>query len=373
MNPMLLSQPVVDRPHQPQHLGAVYYLPKTILTLTIKSYGRIKQVEVDGKEDPRPIPEVVVIEGVEPREIADSRYPYVLQYDPSITSNDRVCIGVSQAGLLQSVEGAADDKTGDIAIAIAKLAGRLAGPGAFAGTVAKTESDKLFTELRTMKIDIDPLDERQWQVVNMAMRANLGPIAANYEFGVGDIKNLVGAASPKSCPLNSVCYRTRVPVQLFLARKRGRDYQVTSSVFAKVVSQKVTANIDVSRAFMVEKVTKLKFTNGILTAVNMRKPSEALAVAKLPLTVLDAAMTSALAAPGNFLAKANGSAVTTKLAQDAADTETNIVKLQEQLKAIREGDYSNTPETGTLMADAFKLTCTTPSVGAGKQGANDGI
>ena len=359
MNPMLLSQPVLlDDPHKPLQLGAVYYLPKSILTLTIKSYGRIKQVEEEDKvAEPEPIPEVVVITGAETRHIADSRYPYVLQYDPSVTSNDRVCIGVSQSGLLQSVEGAADDKTGDIAIAIAKLAGRLAGPGAFAGALTQEKAKNLFVELRTMTIEIDPLDERQWHAVNTAMRANLGPIAANYEFGVGDIKNLVGAASPKSCPLNSVCYRTRVPVQLFLARKRGHQYQVTSSVFAKVVSQKVTANVDVSRAFMVEKVTRLTFNEGVLIAVNMKKPSEALAVAKLPLTVLDAITTSALAAPGNFLAKVNGSAATAKLVEDAATTEQKVADLQVKLAQIRNGDYSDAPLVPEAAA-AFKLTCT---------------
>ena len=363
---MLLSQPVLlDDPHKPQQVGTLYYLPKSVLKLTIKSYGRARKVG-DREE---PVPEVILIDpaqnsttkeyNTKTYEIADTRHAYALQYDPKITSNDRVCVGVSEDGLLQSVEGAADDKTGDIAIAIAKLAGRLAGPGAFAKTTAT--ADNLFYELRAMTIEIDPLDERQWQLVNMAMRANLGPIAANYEFGVTDTKDLVGAASPKSCPLNSVCYRTRVPVQLFLARKRGHQYQITSSVFRDVVSQKVIANVDVSRAFMVEKVTRLTFKDGILLAVNMRKPSEGLAVAKLPLTVLDAIATSALAAPGDFLAKANGSAATADLVRDISANATQVKNLQDQLKTIREGDYSTvTKEQLTAELETFKLTCTTP-------------
>jgi len=275
-------------------------------------------------------------------------------------------MGVSPEGLLQSVEGAADDKTGDIAIAIAKLAGRIAGPGAFGLTA--TTAEGLFQKLRTMTVEIDPLDERQWQVVNSAMRTRLGRIADNYEFGVGDFKNLVGAASPKSCPLNSVCYRTHAPAQLILARKRGHEYQVTSSVFADIVSQKITGNIDVSRAFMVEKVTRLTFKDGSLIAVNMKKPSEGLAVAKLPLTVLDAATTSALAAPGNFLAKATGSSLTTELLTQAANNEAQIAALQTQLKAIRDGDYSPSTDTTPNAADAFQLSCTVPPVKPGAAG-----
>jgi len=360
MNPMLLSQPVVhDHADRPQEIGMFYHLPKTVIELTISSWGKIKQVVVDndGEGEGIPVPEVVVIDSVTTREIADSRYAYALQYDPSITSNDRVCMGVSPEGLLQSVEGAADDKTGDIAIAIAKLAGRIAGPGAFGLT--QTKKDDLFTPLRTMKIEIDPLDERQWQVVNSAMRARLGRVADHYEFGVADLKNLVGAASPKSCPLNSVCYRTRVPAHLFLARKRGHEYQVTSSIFRNVVSQKITANIDVSRAFMVEKVTRLTFNNGTLIAVNVRKPSEGLAVAKLPLTVLDAATTSALAAPGNFLAKATGGNLTADLLKKTNDNEAQVADLQDKLAKIREGDYSQSTETPEARK-LFELKCTTP-------------
>ena len=360
MGPMLLSQPVLlDLPNQPQEAGMVYRLPKTVITLTISSYGKVKAGDKEGAGIA--VPEVVLIDSATTREIADSRYAYSLQYSPSVTSNDRVCMGVSPGGLLQSVEGAADDKTGDIAIAVAKLAGRLAGPGAF-GLTKETEDlgPGAIQKLRTMTIEIDPLDERQWQLVHTAMRATLGHIADKYQFGVADMATLVGAASPKSCPLNSVCYRTRVPAQLFLARKRGNEYQVTSSIFRDVVSQKITAHIDVSRALMVEKITRLSFKDGTLLAVNIRKPSEGLAVAKLPLTVLDAITTSALAAPGNFIAKASGSTATADLLKQSADNATQIALLQQKLSEIREGDFSKTPETANA-PDAFQLKCTTPN------------
>jgi hypothetical protein len=57
--------------------------------------------------------------------------------------------------------------------------------------------------------------------------------------------------------------------------------------------------------------------------------------------------------------------------ENAVTTENKIVELQGKLKEIREGDYSTTPETGTVSADAFKLRCTprtAASASAGTQG-----
>ena len=66
MDPMLLSQPVLQNdPNKPQQVGTLYYLPKSVLRLTIKSYGRAKQVP--GKEDPIASPEVIVIDSANTR------------------------------------------------------------------------------------------------------------------------------------------------------------------------------------------------------------------------------------------------------------------------------------------------------------------
>ena len=60
----------------------------------------------------------------------DQNTGFTLQYQPRIFAEDRVCIGVDEKGLLQFVQAQVTDKTGDIIVSIAKLAGRLTGPGA---------------------------------------------------------------------------------------------------------------------------------------------------------------------------------------------------------------------------------------------------
>jgi hypothetical protein len=351
---MLLSEHVEEP-------GLIYYLPKTVVRLELATYGQIELREgappdsKDAKDFVERVREIR-LESVTPFEIADVSRGYSLQYDRSVTSHDRVCMGVSEKGLLQSVEGAADDKTGDIIVSVAKLAGRVLGPGAFA-TAADVE--KIYGKLRTLTVEIDPLNRTHWNQVNTAMRTTFGGSARNYHFRVEDIENLVrDASAPDTCPVNSVCYRTRVPVRFTLGTDRG----ATSSIYKEVVNRRVTGRIDVSRALMVEKITRLTFKDGVLAGVNIRKPSEGLAVAKLPLTVIDAVMTSALAAPGDFVGKAAGlpSAQATDLIKQAATNAAEIQNLQKSLETIRNGDLTTTSDA-TAAADAFQLKCTMPT------------
>jgi hypothetical protein len=68
------------------------------------------------------------------------------------------------------------------------------------------------------------------------------------------------------------------------------------------VDQNAYGSIDVRRAFMTVGITKLDFHNGILTAVRIRKDSEALAASEFPLRAIE----RLIAVPGNGIAVAFG-------------------------------------------------------------------
>ena len=348
--------------------GLLYYLPKTIVTLTINAYGHVTKTDGDaaagGLDSYVEHIDDIRLETVTPVEIADRSRSYSLSYDPNIASHDRVCMGVSDKGLLQYVEGAAEDKTGDIIVSLAKLAGRLARPGAFATTVAIDDYKKNYFLVKTITLDIDPLDRTHWHQVNHAMYAAFGSIARKHSFKVEDADQLMrDAREPDTCPLNSVCYRSRVPVRFTLGTGSG----ATSSLYKEVINRRVTGHIDVSRALLVEKITRLNFSSGVLTGVNIRKPSEGLALAKLPLTVLDAITTSALAAPGSFVGQIGSgglaSAQATSLISQSASNATSIVNLQTQLASIRNGDLG--AEQPADNAIPFKLNCSVTAKSAG--------
>jgi hypothetical protein len=361
--PVLMSE-TLDKP------GLIYYLPKTIVRLEIAAYGFL--YVKDGVTPPDPSDTAAAVDNRDiaerirviriryptdtnlptvqttPKVIADLSRSYSLHYDSSAVALDRVCMGVSDSGLLSTVEAAADDKTSDIIVSVSKLAGRLLGPGAFA---AKRTADQIAQgdddnkPLRSISVEIDPLNRRHWQQVNNAMRAAFGRAADGYTFRVEDIEDFGGDATlPEPCPVNSVCYRTSYPVKFTLSSRKG----ITSAIYLPVINRKVTGHIDVSRALMVEKITRLKFSDGVLSGVSIRKPSEGYALAKLPLTVMDAITTSALAAPGDLVGKVSGANQQQQMINNASANAKQIANLQTDLANIRNTDLSDQTGTGSL-------------------------
>lgn len=347
---------------KPSEAGLVYYLPRTLFTVTVQLKGRTITTS-DGTTTTTEVRDAyVTISQISAKAVADTGRAYSLVYDGSITSNDRVCMSTSQSGLLDYVEGAADDKTGDIIVSVAKLAGRVVGQvNAFATTVAI--NDAVAADIDNFSIDIDPTSERDRdalvEAIKVRWKKRYPSLDTNLHFiveGADDLADPHGSHYD-SCPNNSVCYRAAVPVRVtFGGKKVGLVY----SQFHTIANRRITAHIDVTRALMVEKITRLSFNDGSLSSVRISKPSEGLAVAKLPLTVVDAVLTSALAAPGNLLAQASGGVASANAANalsQAATNAANIKSLQDQLKLIRDGDLTQPSDNAKIDAALFKLAC----------------
>ena len=341
--------------------GIVYYLPKTLVTITITPFGTlgdtpekhvVRYLELTPADTAK---QTLLVEHV-----PDQSQPYVLNYNANPLTTDHVCAGTSN-GLLMGVQASSADETGNIIVSIAKLAGRLAAPSPFSLPPPGEEYDGVEIPGRKFSLTIDPLDPDDLAAVSATIRRRFPGLANdNYQLAVEDAHYLSGdglAAAP--CPENSVCYRTAVTTRIKLASaRRGR----ASIAYANVINRAVTGHIDVSRAFMVDKITLLAFDKGVLKDVKIKKPSEALAVAKLPLTVLDAITTSLLAAPGNFLANASGFSNEQRqtLVKQAATNAANVAKLQAELAKIRDGDVlAGDRFEPTGKDDVFQVTCKT--------------
>jgi hypothetical protein len=291
--------------------------------------------------------------------VPDLSHQYVLNYNANPLSTDHVCAGISN-GLLMGVQASAADETGNIIVSIAKLAGRLAAPSPFALPQPGEEYDGVEIPGRKFSLTIDPLDPDDLAAVSATIRRRFPGLAEdNYELAVDGADYLRGDGHAAPCPEDSVCYRTAVTTRIKLASaRRGR----ASIAYANVINRAVTGHIDVSRAFMVDKITLLTFDKGVLKDVKIKKPSEALAVAKLPLTVIDAITTSLLAAPGNFLANASGFTNEQRetLLTQALTNATNVAKLEVELAKIRNGDVlAGDRFAPTGLDDVFKVTCNT--------------
>ncbi|MBI1383635.1 MAG: hypothetical protein GC150_01805 [Rhizobiales bacterium] len=333
--------------------GIIYYLPKTLVEVTITPWGRA------GKDADGPIYAIdhLVLDVASPENKPDIRYPYVLQYDASRFSHDRLCVAADK-GLLQFVEVATDDKTDDIIVSIAKLFGRLAGPSAFTADVRQDESTIGPLEAIKLVMTIDPLDPRDVEAVNQRIVAAYGQHwaegAARYRFSVPDAAAMRGQEGYRNCPVDAVCYRTAVSTRFLLSGPGG----YSSSAHTDVVNQAIVGHVGVTRAFMVEKVTKLGFDGGVLKSVAISKPSEVLAVAQLPLTVYDAVLTSALAAPGKLLANIGGLPAEQQVAmiKQLAENTAQIQNLEASLASIRESGISD--GAASVGDGLFTVRCT---------------
>ena len=108
--------------------------------------------------------------------------------------------------------------------------------------------------------------------------------------------------------------------------------------------------MDLSRAFLVEKVLRLGFTEGALTHVIMRKPSEALQVAKLPLAVVD----TILAVPANFFSQIGSNSEALKT--EVANRKDALAAIDQRLNAIQ-ARLDTSPDLTDSEKAAFSLKC----------------
>src|SRR5262245_21775620 len=290
-----------------------------------------------------------------PDHVADLSYNYVLQYNPNAGASDRVCMGVDEKGLLNYVEAATKDETANIIVSIAKFFGRIAGPGAF--TVSGT-----LQKLNDFTITIDPYDERDRRSVGKMINERFPELGDHFEFAVEGFPQTKAPSSRDSCPVDRICYRTVVPVRVGLFDRRSKRSSVR---YAMVANLSEVNTIDVRRALFIEKVTRLGFTDGVLSYARINKPSEALEAAKLPLTVYDAVITSALAAPGQFLGQIKPGAdpnTVLGIINLQAQTATQINELLDQLQRLREATPPNgqpgQPPSGNT---PFQITCAGPA------------
>ncbi|MGA7325534.1 MAG: hypothetical protein WBX25_13855 [Rhodomicrobium sp.] len=340
--------------------GMSYYLPKTLVTLHIIPYGHtggttgnhdVSQDRVDwvqlkveaqiqqGQASPPPVFQ----------NVADRTSQYTMTYNNSPLTSDNICAGVSGDGLLQSVEAASADQTGGIIIAIAQLAGRTSGVIPFAsGGLPASVTDLTAIADRDFYVTVDPLVQADLDGVAAMIKARFRNLAnEHYRLTVEGSSELRGRAAPEPCPADSICYRTAVQTRIMLS---DRGHRHVSIDYATVVNRSILGKVNVTRAFLVEKVTKLVFDGGVLKGVAITKPSEGLAAAKLPLTVADAMTTSALTAPERFLSNVSGTDQLTKAINAASTNAGNVSTLQGQLANV--GGYS-----GTTIGPTASIAC----------------
>ncbi len=296
--------------------GVPYHLPR----------GRIK-VELRAGLDSRNVPIMYEIQLLGTEYDPDPKATFVLNYHPSLLSDDDLCVTRKSNGLLTSVQFAAADRTDDIALRIAEtvVAFPLLGGAAIApsGKTILSPTQRKIAKFETVyTATFDPLDEDERQSVESALSQFT---ASHYEAildsnakrsgGVasvldqfGDINKLnTNLAKGKviefripsdfsdgEYPLDDqnfsdertdgIYFTTSVSVPLDIYE----NGKVSRRVIIEIPNYRYVGKIDISRALAVKKVTKIGLEDGLLTSISINKPSEGLEIASLPLEIMGA-------------------------------------------------------------------------------------
>jgi hypothetical protein len=284
--------------------GIVYYVPRSLVKVTVTPQA--------GGGDP--------LFGFTSDNIPDVANRYALTYRNNPFFHDRLCVTIDKTtGYLTSIEYASEDKTPAIAVALAELAGKLSGgPPSRPAGADEPGKERFAAPPPPFEIRFDPLDAERIRQVNNEINRRLGAPPGTYRLEFPDLRSL--KPQRQACDGKGVCFRTKIRAAARVTRReRGYEDEVVTQVVDNIYGP--IGNLDLSRAFLVEKVVRLTFDDGALEKVIMKKPSEALKAALLPLSVLDVL----LAVPTNFVDNVTG----TKSARDAY-----VAELDQRVTAI---------------------------------------
>lgn len=276
--------------------GVVYSLPKAVVPLQLFDEGGGFRMEAKA-----------------PVFVADASATYSLEYQASGFSSDTLTVTVGTNGLLDEIDFKADDRTDDVLVNLAKsLAALKTGfPIAKESAVSParkiliatfdlepddpasadnaahffTRAAMLHAEASQMSLCQKEDDDSKAQCKNyeaLVESLRYGGVAVSVA-AIGSVGKDVD--TQPDVKLDGVLIRLPVPYRISFG---VAGFETATAVVQIPTSESPISVIDITRASMVEKTTKISFTNGMLTDVNIVKPSEFVETAKLPLTIVNA-------------------------------------------------------------------------------------
>lgn len=289
----------------------------------------------------------------------DTSKRFIAKLNHSQFRNDGWIIETSSAGLLSSanvtVSGQLDEIAAKIAETVLVLTGALP-PGLPAPSAngnagaALSDSDKslkrLCADTRSFRFEkiIDPSRDEEWQAINEILGKEV--ICSEYRLNVIKPENVV-PKDVKAINVSGLAYRREIPYRIELKRcviasNCTVDTAVpTDTVVVDLPNGAPIETIPYRTDAFADNVINVKFKNGMLTKVDAKNPSGALALASTPLKVVNAA-TKSLGDLLTLRVKATGSQNTllkneTKSLQDLVGRLRAQQAYDEALKSYLEG------------------------------------
>jgi hypothetical protein len=312
----------------PEGNGIYYFLPKGLIQITAKeSFGSSVEATVeetisssDTVEDAGP-PKTNNVSAratkttsqkytarqslgvnisVSPIIEADKTTRRFLRYNPNILHKDVIKLRVNNLGLLETANATTTDETATVLTNMAKIAGRLV---RVTETFATGDGTPKAPPKKSLNIDtvIDPLDR------NAVYRLQEEFASFGYEFHIEEFPKVCDTA--KSLPQAAECgqdvanhghsSKPTVGIQF----RRPKVYSIRIHPTGQLNNQKrwsillpsgdegIYASIP-TRGSFIQKTTDLTIINGMLTGIDISKPSELAAASGIPVAILDEIISS---------------------------------------------------------------------------------
>jgi hypothetical protein len=306
--------------------AGAYFLPKKLIKVQVT--GDIKTAGKNG---------LGLDVGDVPISAPDRSVVYCLDYLASPTSRDEVGIIRNPEGLLQRVYTRAEDKSVDIAKTLVDTSFLLTGAALREG-VGITQPSAIVGDY-----EFDPFEPVEAARINAALRQfGYCVFVEGYSFPFGlspqswceqprvisvhvaraDVAEPLPAAEMSR---RGVLYRPNVTRTLTVLRKAnptGRGPWLLAMTRQIEVPNGAPAFVaEVNRSLFVDRVTDLEFSDGVLTNISVKKPSEIAAFVEIPLAIANAVA----ALPG----------LVVKLKINDANNRQRLINAQSELIAVR--------------------------------------
>lgn len=261
---------------QPDRSGTFYYLPEGKIRVKIEPEKKILKLTVSLLYEP------------------DPNYSYFLEYNPSAGAHDNVTVTLTNTALLQKVSATSKDEVGAILVKVAETVGvaaKLVVAAPFTPTVVPVPKiEQLFD------VTVNPTDYHEF----IELKENLRKDPYGIEVSIKPLTDAIQGFQNGEPPINGfprrecinslrgVCYRPVRPYVLTLRDIETNGKKFLQNVNIYIPNGAPITSFDISRAAFVEKKTELTFENGILTTIQVNKPSEILGAVSVPFDILKA-------------------------------------------------------------------------------------
>lgn len=191
--------------------------------------------------------------------VPDTNHAYTIAYNPSVFASDDVQISVVTKGYLDKVSVTTDVVVDDVIIDLAK---------GLASLVPKATQP---SGKRVGTYKLDPTNPTDLKAVNRSLSAN----------NLSLVVDLPSAPAKEHTKCNGIAYRPLAPLALKLMTK----YDEADSISILLPNGAPVVCLPVSRSGFVERIGSIEFQDGLIKAIALKKPSEALAFVSIPIEV----------------------------------------------------------------------------------------